>query len=72
MLATLQRRLLLILSIGLFLTLGVVAYTCRAALGYDRLNAQVQRTHEIKEELSAILGLVVDAETGPAGILDHG
>ena len=69
MLATLQRRLLLILSIGLFLTLGVVAYTCRAALGYDRLNAQVQRTHEIKEELSAILGLVVDAETGQRGYL---
>src|SRR5713226_9690937 len=69
MLATLQRRLLLILTIGLFLTLGVVAYTCRAALGYDRLNDQVQRTHEVKEELSAILRLVVDAETGQRGYL---
>jgi PAS domain S-box-containing protein len=69
MLATLQQRLLLILTIGLFLTLGVVAYTCRAALGYDRLNDQVQTTHEVKEELSAVLGLVVDAETGQRGYL---
>jgi len=69
MLATLQRRLLLILTIGLFLTLGVVSYTCRAALGYDRLNDQVQRTHEVKEELSAVLRLVVDAETGQRGYL---
>lgn len=69
MLATLQRRLLLILTIGLFLTLGVVAYTCRAALGYDRLNDQVQTTHEVKEELSAVLRLVVDAETGQRGYL---
>jgi PAS domain S-box-containing protein len=64
-----QQRLLLILTAGLLLTLGVVAYTCRAALGYDRLNAQVQRTHEVKEELSAVLGLVVDAETGQRGYL---
>jgi PAS domain S-box-containing protein len=69
MLATLQRRLLLILTIGLILTLGVVAYTCRAALGYDRLNDQVQRTHEVKEELGAVLGLVVDAESGQRGYL---
>src|SRR5262252_9464631 len=64
-----QQRLLLILTVGLLLTLGVVAYTCRAALKYNRLNDQVQRTHEIKEELSAILGLVVDAETGQRGYL---
>ena len=69
MLVTLQRRLLLILTIGLLLTLGVVAYTCRAALGYDRLNDQVQRTHEVKEELSAVLRLVVDAESGQRGYL---
>ena len=69
MLATPQRRLLLILTIGLLLTLGVVAYTCRAALGYDRLNDQVQTTHEVKEELSALLRLVVDAETGQRGYL---
>ena len=69
MLATLQRRLLLILTVGLFLTLSVVAYTCRAALGYDRLNDQVQRNHEVKEELSAVLRLVVDAETGQRGYL---
>jgi PAS domain S-box-containing protein len=69
MLATMQRRLLLILTIGLVLTLGVVAYTCRAALGYDRLNDQVQRTHEVKEELGAVLGLVVDAESGQRGYL---
>ena len=69
MLATLQRRLLIILTIGLGLTLGVVAYTCRAALGYDRLNDQVQRNHEVKEELSAVLRLVVDAETGQRGYL---
>jgi PAS domain S-box-containing protein len=53
----------------LFITLGVVAYTCRAALGYDRLNDQVQRTHEVKEELSAVLRLVVDAESGQRGYL---
>jgi len=53
----------------LLLTLAVVAYTCRAALGYDRLNDQVQRTHEVKEELSAVLRLVVDAETGQRGYL---
>ncbi len=69
MLAALQRRLLVILTVGLLLTLGVVAYTCRAALGYDRLNDQVQRTHEVKEELSAVLRLVVDAETGQRGYL---
>jgi PAS domain S-box-containing protein len=69
MLASLQRRLLLILTVGLFLTLGVVAYTCRAAFGYDRLNDQVQRNHEVKEELSAVLRLVVDAETGQRGYL---
>ena len=69
MLTTLHRRLLLILSIGLILTLGVVAYTCRAAFGYDRLNDQVQRTHEVKEELSAVLRLTVDAETGQRGYL---
>jgi PAS domain S-box-containing protein len=69
MLAALQRRLLIILTIGLFLTLGVVAYTCRTALGYDRLNDQVQRTHEVKEELSAVLRLVVDAESGQRGYL---
>jgi PAS domain S-box-containing protein len=68
-LATLHRRLLVILSIGLVLTLGVVAYTCRAALGYDRLNDQVQRTHEVKEELSAVLRLTIDAETGQRGYL---
>ena len=69
MLATLRRRLHLILTVGLFLTLSVVAYTCRAALGYDRLNDQVQRNHEVKEELSAVLRLVVDAETGQRGYL---
>lgn len=69
MLTTLHRRLLSILTMGLLLTLAVVAYTCRAALGYDRLNDQVQRTHEVKEELSAVLGLVVDAETGQRGYL---
>ncbi len=65
----LQRRLLLILTAGLFLTLAVVAYTCRAALGYDRLNDQIQRAHEVKEELRGVLGLVVDAETGQRGYL---
>jgi PAS domain S-box-containing protein len=69
MLVALQRKLLFILTAGLLLTLGVVAYTCHAALGYDRLNEQVRRTHEVKEELSAILGLVVDAETGQRGYL---
>jgi PAS domain S-box-containing protein len=69
MLSSMQQRLLLILTVGLFLTLGVVAYTCRAAFGYDRLNDQVQRNHEVKEELSSVLRLVVDAETGQRGYL---
>jgi PAS domain S-box-containing protein len=69
MLTSLHRQLLLILSIGLALTLGVVAYTCRAALGYDRLNDEVQRNHEVKEELSAVLRLTIDAETGQRGYL---
>ncbi len=69
MFGTLQQRLLLILTMGLLLTLGIVAYTCRAALGYDRLNAQIQQTHQVKEELSAVQGLVVDAETGQRGYL---
>ena len=69
MLATLQQRPIIILIIGLGLTLGVVAYTCRAALGYDRLNDQVRRNHEVKEELSAVLRLVVDVETGQRGYL---
>ena len=69
MFGSLQQRLLLILTAGLVLTLGVVAYTCRAALGYDRLNAQIQQTHQVKEELSSVLGLVVDAETGQRGYL---
>jgi two-component system, NarL family, sensor kinase len=69
MFGTLQQRLLLILTVGLLLTLGIVAYTCRAALGYDRLNAQIQQTHQVKEELSAVQGLVVDAETGQRGYL---
>src|SRR5215472_4246057 len=69
MLGSMQQRLLLILTVGLLLTLGVVAYTCRAALGYDRLNDQVQRNHEVKEELSAVLRLVIDAETGQRGYL---
>ncbi len=69
MFGSLQQRLLLILTAGLILTLGVVAYTCRAALGYDRLNDQIQQTHQVKEELSAVLGLVVDAETGQRGYL---
>jgi len=38
-------------------------------MGYDRLNDQVQRNHEVKEELSAVLRLVVDAETGQRGYL---
>jgi PAS domain S-box-containing protein len=65
----LQQRLLLILTAGLLITLGVVAYTCRAALGYDRLNDQIQQTHQVKEDVSAVLGLVVDAETGQRGYL---
>jgi PAS domain S-box-containing protein len=69
MFGSLQQRLLAILTAGLLLTLGIVAYTCRAALGYDRLNDQIQQTHQVKEELSAVQGLVVDAETGQRGYL---
>jgi PAS domain S-box-containing protein len=69
MLAALHRKLLFILTIGLALTLVVLAYTCFAALGYDELHEQVRRAHEVKEELSAILQLVVDAETGQRGYL---
>jgi len=69
MLAALRRKLFFILSIGLALTLVVLAYTCFAALGYAQLHEQVRRVHEVKEELSAILQLVVDAETGQRGYL---
>ena len=40
MLAALQRKLFFILTAGLLLTLVVVADTCHATLGYDRLNDQ--------------------------------
>jgi len=69
MLEVLRRRLLFILTIGLALTIVVLAYTCFTALGYDRLHEQVRRAHEVKEELSAVLQLVVDAETGQRGYL---
>src|SRR5262249_31259261 len=72
MLAALRRRLFFILTIGLALTIVVLAYTCFAALGYDQLHEQVRRAHEVKEELSAILQLVVDAETGQRGYLITG
>ncbi len=69
MLAPSRRKLLLILSAALFLTLGGAAYSYRSALGYERLTSQLQHTHAVKEELNTVLRLLDDAETGQRGYL---
>ena len=66
---SLQRNLLLVLSIGLLLTFGVVAYSYRSALDNQELNAHVRHTLEVKEQLHRVLLVFDNAETGQRGYL---
>jgi PAS domain S-box-containing protein len=66
---SLQRNLLLVLSIGLLLTFGVVAYSYRSALDNEQLNAHVRHTLEVKEQLHRVLLVFDNAETGQRGYL---
>jgi len=64
-----RRKLLLTLTVGLLLTLAEAVYLFVSAAGYDKLTAQLQHSHQVKDELNAILGLMDDAETGQRGYL---
>src|SRR5579871_5776014 len=64
-----DRKLLLILTGGLVLTLGVAVYTYHAAIDYEKLTAAVEHTYQVKSQLSSILSLLLDAETGQRGYL---
>jgi PAS domain S-box-containing protein len=66
---SLQRNLLLVLSIGLLLTFGVVAYSYRSALDNEQLNTHVRHTLEVKEQLHRVLLVFDNAETGQRGYL---
>jgi PAS domain S-box-containing protein len=66
---SLQRNLLLILSVGLLLTFGVVAYSYRSALDNQELNTHVRHTLEVKEQLHRVLLVFDNAETGQRGYL---
>src|ERR1700722_6789860 len=66
---SLQRNLLLVLSIGLLLTFGVVAYSYRSALDNQELNAHVRHTLEVKEQLHRVMLVFDNAETGQRGFL---
>ncbi len=66
---SLQRNLLLVLSIGLLLTFGVVAYSYRSALDNQELNSHVRHTLEVKEQLHRVLLVFDNAETGQRGYL---
>src|ERR1700722_2191145 len=66
---SLQRNLLLVLSIGLLLTFGVVAYSYRSALDNQELNAHVRHTLEVKEQLHRVMLVFDNAETGQRGYL---
>jgi hypothetical protein len=52
---SLQRNLLIVLSVGLLLTFGVVAYSYRSALDNQELNAHVRHTLEVKEPFTSLL-----------------
>src|ERR1700721_1960575 len=69
MLAVLQRQLLLILTAGLVLTLGVAVYSYHSALNYEEQTDQVHRSYEVKEGLNTILRLLVDSESAQRGYL---
>src|SRR3984957_4479105 len=66
---SLQRNLLLVLSIGLLLTFGVVAYSYRSALDNQELTAHVRHTLEVKEQLHRVMLVFDNAETGQRGFL---
>jgi len=66
---SLQRNLLLVLSVGLLLTFGVVAYSYRSALDNQELNAHVRHTLEVKEQLHRVMLVFDNAETGQRGFL---
>ncbi|HEY6765695.1 MAG TPA: CHASE3 domain-containing protein [Candidatus Sulfotelmatobacter sp.] len=65
----LQRNLLLVLSVGLLLTFGVVAYSYRSAVDNQNLNARVRHTLEVKEQIHRVLLVFDNAETGQRGYL---
>jgi PAS domain S-box-containing protein len=65
----LQRNLLLILTVGLVLTFGVVAYSYRSALDNQELNAHVRHTLQVKEQLHRVMLVFDNAETGQRGYL---
>lgn len=69
MLTDLRRRLFLTVTAGLFLSLGTAVYLYRSVEGHEKLTHQLQHTHEVKEELNAVLGLLVGAETAQRGYL---
>lgn len=64
-----DRKLLFILTGGLVLTLGIAVYTYRAAVEYEKLTGAVEHTYQVKSQLSSILSLLLDAETGQRGYL---
>jgi PAS domain S-box-containing protein len=64
-----DRKLLLILTGGLVLTLGIAVYSYRAAVEYQKLTGAVDHTYQVKSQLSSILSLLLDAETGQRGYL---
>src|SRR5271163_2589421 len=66
---SLQRNLLLVLSVGLVLTFGVVAYSYRSALDNQELNAHVRHTLQVKEQLHRVMLVFDNAETGQRGYL---
>jgi PAS domain S-box-containing protein len=66
---SLQRNLLIVLSVGLLLTFGVVAYSYRSALDNQELNAHVRHTLEVKEQIHRVLLVFDNAETGQRGFL---
>ena len=69
MIAPSHRKLLLTLTAGLVLSLGVAVYSYHSAVVYERLTGQVQHTYEVKTQLSSVLRLLLDAETGQRGYL---
>jgi PAS domain S-box-containing protein len=68
-LAPSRRKLLLTLTIGLFLTLAQAVYLYVSVSVYAKLSRQLGHSHEMKEELSGVLRLMDDAEAGQRGYL---
>jgi PAS domain S-box-containing protein len=66
---SLHRNLLIILTVGLVLTFGVVAYSYRSALDNQELNAHVRHTLEVKDQIHLVMLVFDNAETGQRGYL---